>query len=307
MEYRKGYTKICQFDENLLLNPLVVSDHAEIVAQTNYGNIAAWNISNPEHHHYFGSTPTGSFAKTHLPPTYEGYQQFIQNKINNQLNYIIDSFIKGYISIWIIIEGYHSFYEELKRRLNGLNYLLVYDDIPDPDNNSAILINNNVFTLIISEIFIESYFEEFDRAGRRPRKFRVPVAYLQTYDQKILVVGAVHIPGSNRRQPITGMNFLNNIIQHIIDQNDNNFAGFVLMGDFNSIPSFVGKYIKAPKILLSDYPTHVNPGTETSFYDMTLVYKLDINILPREYTSIYTQALIESIDRSCRQYLSLHS
>lgn len=327
MEYNKGYTKICQFDENLLLNPFVVSDHAEIIAQTPYGNIASWNICHPKRHRYFGLKETGSFAKTHMNPTLHYYYQFIEKKINDQLNYITGTFIQGYIAIWLIIEGYGSFYEKLKNMLHGSNYTLLYDEtVSHSATNSAILINNNMFDLVKSKIYAKSYYEEFDIPNKnnqaenskydwlltqpisrkKIRHLNIPVAYLKTYDKKILVVGAVHIPESNRSQPYTGLVFFEDIVNDIRDEYyDNSFAGLVLMGNFNSIPSFVEKYITA-KVVSTDYPTHITVENEVTFYDMAVVFRLYVNMLPIEYTSTYTQALLESIDRSYEQYLGFH-
>ncbi len=316
MNYRFGYNKISQFDENLGLNELVVSDHAEIMLNTPYGVIAAWNISNPEYHHYFGSFPTASFAKTHMFLN----QEFILNKIDNQLNYIAGKIISGEIVVFIIIEGYHSFYERLINKLeenNFTEYALIYQDIPDPDNNAAILVNRQIFDILDgTDIYIDKYYESNDRGqeleegseerGKRIRKMRIPYVYLGTPDNKILVVGGAHIPGSNKRQPIDGLTKLNNIIQGVLkkEANNENFAGLVFMGDFNSIPAFVGKYVQNVNIKISNYPTHINPGRETSFYDLTLINGLNnVQLLPIEYTSPYTQALIESINRSRSHFL----
>ena len=305
MEYRLGYNKISQFNKNLTLNESVVSDHAEIMLNTPYGVIAAWNISNPEHHHYFGSFESASFAKTHMFLD----KSFIKDKIEDQLNYIANKIMSGEIVIFMIIEGYHSFYERLINKFENNNftdYALVYQDIPDPDNNSAIIINRQKFSILDGTgVYIDNYYESNDREGGRERKMRIPYAFLETPDRKILVVGAVHIPGSNRRQPLDGLSKLNNIIQNALDMvSNNNFGGLVFMGDFNSIPSLVGSNVQNVNILVTEYPTHINPGRETSFYDMTIVKGLNSSkLLPIEYTSSYTQALVESINRSRYHYL----
>jgi hypothetical protein len=301
-DYRKGYTKIKQFNtvENSELNSLVVSDHAEIMVNTKYGVISSWNISNPVHHHYFGINDSCSFSRTHM--FYD--KNFIENKIYDQIESISSRFESGEIAIQIIIEGYSTFYELLKNRLKDSNYALIYQDIGDPDNNAGILINLNQFELLNSEIYVKSYYEKYDRENekikRKVRNLRVPIGFLRPYNSiETLVVGAVHIPGSNRRYPVTGLEYLNNIIQNIINKNQDYV---VFMGDFNCIPKVVGDNIKNMKIMLSNYPTHVNPSVEVSFYDMALIRKKDssekgdnISMLDLEYTSIYTQALVESI------------
>ncbi len=304
MEFRKGYTDISQFDETCVLNPLTYSDHVELMLQTPYGIISSWNISNPGHHHYFSSFPTATMAKTHMC---DG-PDFLNKKIDNQIQYMVNNFDR--IPIQIIIEGYHSFFDKLKYGLGKFNYALIYDENNvDPQNTVGILVNLNMFELIDSIIYEEAYTEEGDRITKRLKKKRVstaviPIVYLKTHDNKILVVGGAHVRGSNSRYPISGIEIYNNIIEDLISKSDHDTAGIVFMGDWNSIPSNTSKIINKPRLLLTDYPTHVNPNRKTSFYDQTYVVGLPgAKMLPANELSIYSQALIKSIYESREKYI----
>lgn len=308
--YRKGYTDIIQFNnETCKLDPLVYSDHAELILNTKYGNISSWNISNPYHHHYFNSFETASFAKTHMCASINS--DFLKNKIEDQINYIVEQ-LKERIPIQIIIEGYDSFYEKLKNKLNetNINYYLLYDETnEDPQNTVGILVNLNYFSVINSIIYEETYREEGDRITnylpeKRISTAKIPIIYLGTYDNKILIVGGVHVRGSNSKFPISGINIYNNLINDLIDQSNDEVAGIVFMGDWNSMPSNTRKIIQEPRQIISYYPTHINPNQKVSFYDHGYIYGLpSAKLLSVDNLSIYSQSLIRSINRSRYQYL----
>ena len=77
------------------------------------------------------------------------------------------------------------------------------------------------------------------------------------------------------------------------------------MGDCNSIPSNTKKIIEKPILLLTDYPTHINPNRKVSYYDQTYIVGLPTaKLLPANELSIYSQALIRSINRGRYKYLS---
>lgn len=315
MEYRKGFTDISQFTDNNICDPLVVSDHSEIMLNTKYGIISSWNISNPNHHHYFSSWTEATFARTHMC----GDQNFLDDKINRQIEYIIDSFDSGKIPIHIIVEGYHTFFEKLKTKLNfvgssflGFNYALIYDETTeDPQNTVGILINLNEFQLIDSYLFKRDYIEEGDRITqynpeKRFNNLTIPIVHLKTIDNKILIVGGVHLRGSNSRNPITGLSKINELISELvkIKNTNNDIEGIVIMGDFNTMPTNSGKIIKNVKLLLPKFPTHANPNNQVSYYDHTLVIGLPNSyMLSIEYLSKFSQALINSINRSRVHYL----
>lgn len=306
MEFRLGYTPITQFGPEVPLDPMVVSDHAEIILDTPYGKIGAWNISNPVYHSYFGSRSTCSFAKTHMNSKPD--QQFLQNKIADQIESIAQRLENGQVDVQIIVEGYNTFFEQLQSRLNHGNYAIVYsqefppssEGIPaDQKNTTGIIVNLNKFSLERSLIFTQVYEESQDRQPKRTRYLGIPVVFLGTFDDNTLAVGGVHIPGSNRRQPLDGLAHLQDVLNDLLAENINHI---VLMGDYNSIPKLVGDQVKGAQIKLSAYPTHVNPNNQVSYYDMALVYGLPTaQMLSLESTSEYTQALLQSI-YNCREY-----
>ena len=305
MNFRKGYTYISQFDETCELNPLVYSDHVEVMLQTRYGIISSWNISNPGHHHYFNTSPKSTLAKTHMC----GGKDFLNTKIYDQIQYIVSQLDR--IPIQIIVEGYHTFFDKLKLELGNLNYALIYDENnEDPQNTIGILVNLDKFDLIDSFIYTETYIEEGDIITKRLTEKRInvaviPIVYLKTYDNKIIVVGGSHVRGSNSRYPISGISVYNSIIEDLITKSDNNTAGIVFMGDWNSIPSNTSKIMTTSKLLITDYPTHTNPNNRASFYDQTYVVGLpEAKLLPSSELSIYSQALVESIYRSRNKYIS---
>lgn len=283
MEFRKGFTPISQPGVCVPLDRNVVSDHAEIVLQTPYGTIASWNISNPIHHYHFGSRPGSSFAQTHMFLD----EQFIQQKIFDQVESIASQ-----ADVQIIVEGYQNFFDLLQQRLSGLNYALIYEPLPDPtENNTAILVNLQRFTLLTTQVYRRTYLQE-----GRERTLRVPVVQLMTRQGEVLTVGGVHIPGSSRRSPVAGLQELRSIIEQLNEP-------LVLMGDFNAIPKLVGDQLPGMRVVLSDYPTHINPGNEVSYYDMALVKGIpNSRMLPLSATSPFTQALVRSI-YACRRHL----
>lgn len=307
MIFRKGYTDISQFDKTCELNSLVYSDHMELMLQTKYGIISSWNISNPGHHHYFSSFPTSTLAKTHMCSG----EDFLNKKIDNQIQYMASQLDR--IPIQIIIEGYHSFFDKLKAKLYniGSNYALIYDENnEDPQNTIGILVNLDKFELIDSFIYTETYTEEGDRITKWLKEKRVstaviPIVYLKTNDNRIIVIGGAHVRGSNSRYPISGIDIYNRIFDDLITKSDNNTAGIVFMGDWNSIPSNTSKILTKPRLLLTDYPTHTNPNSKVSFYDQTYIVGLpNAKILPSSELSIYSRALLESIYRSRNKYIS---
>lgn len=317
MEFCKFYTKISQFDDDLLLENEVASDHAEIILKTDYGIISAWNISNPIYHHYFGLRSDYTFSKTHM---YELQSWKLEEKINLQIDHIIERLLSGKIDIQIIIEGYLKLYDRIKPILNSAGFDIFYDETPedlgvvpiDRVNITAIIFNTSKYNIEHKIIFSDIYTEDNDviKVGetRKTRMYDIPVIYLRTLDNHLMIVGGVHIHGSNSRFPKSGLklftDMLNNTSTPIPSQN----ISMVFMGDFNTIPKNVGDALKDTKqrfkILLTEYPTSVNPGNEVSYYDMTIVYNLtNGEMLKLDQTGVETQALIRSICRSRSHYL----
>jgi hypothetical protein len=310
MEFRLGYTPISQFNKPIPLDPLVVSDHTEIILETPYGKICSWNISNPIYHTYFGSRETCSFALTQMYLD----DDFIQNKIEGQLDSIVERLLSGQVDIQIIIEGYNLFFERLRKKLEGENFVVLYSEDfrsttdsslqPDQVNKTGIVVNLSKFTVKDTSFYTEEYVEPYDREPKRERFLGIPIVLLQPIGTEgTLIIGGIHVPGSNRRQPLKGLGYVNDVFQDLKELNLENLLGIVMMGDFNSIPKLVGENVRNAHIKLSPYPTHVNPSNQVSYYDMALVYGIpSAEILPMKATSLYTQALLESI-QNCRQYL----
>ena len=332
MEFCKFYTKISQFSGTLPLRDEVASDHAEIMLDCGYGVISAWNISNPAHHHYFGINPNYTFSQTHM---YNLREDILEDKVNKQMNHIIERLLQGVVDIQIVVEGYLELYNRIKPILNSLGIEIFYDESPQiptvlepPDRSSAltvpidrmnvtaIMFNKSAYAIQRKIIFSDVYIEENDtvRTGemRKVRLYDIPVIYLRTYDGSVIVVGGVHIHGSNSRFPKSGLNLFTQMLSNILSENFSQVTSLIFMGDFNTVPKHVGDALKdvvtsGPrfKILLSDYPTSVNPGNEVSYYDMAVVYQLNHAVmLPLDQTGVETQALIESICRSRSHYLS---
>lgn len=316
--FRKGFTKIKQFDDICQLNSLVVSDHTEIVMNTEYGMISAWNISNPVYHYYFKSFDTATLAKTHMC----GEQDFLDEKIDKQIDYIVENVER--LPVQIIIEGYISFFNNLKNKLDksNKNYALIYQqEIPqevlstmdkstDEVNLIGILVNTDKYNITDSYLYTEKYVEEGDRITKfnpvkRTNVAMIPIVYLNPIDtDQILVVIGVHVRGSNSRNPISGIEIYNKLVNDLISNYESNLYGIVMMGDWNSMPSNTRKIMKNVKLLTTDYPTHTNPGTEVSFYDHAYIYKIpNAELLSIDYTSPFSQALYESVIRSRLQYL----
>lgn len=304
VNYRKGFTDIVQFDEKCPLNPLVDSDHMELILETSFGLISSWNISNPAHHHYFGSFETASFAKTHMVGESE---KFIQ-KIEDQLEYISDNMDD--IPVQIIIEGYHTFYQQLEDLLiiKGKNFALIYDpEVEDPINITGILINENYLSVIKSDIYRHTYIEEGDRITqyleeKRENTARIPVVQLTNSNNEILIVMGVHIRGSNSRFPVSGIEYYNNVFTGLIIEYSE--SSVIMMGDWNSLPSNTSQIIKNGRLMITDYPTHINPGNTVSFYDHGYVHRLPgSRFLSPSKLSVYSQALLDSIIRSRKCFL----
>lgn len=257
MEFCKTFTKILQFNEDLPLSRQVVSDHAEIIAQTPYGDISSWNISNPLHHHYFGMAETYTFSKTHMFNDTE----WISSKVNLQIQSIVSDLMSGKVVAYIIVEGYVEFYKELEKYLNPSEFSIFYDkdqpSLNDEDNMNllnitGIIVNLKVFNIKLFKLYTEIYEEESDiiKPGeiRKKRLFNIPVVYLEHGDNT-LVLGGVHIHGSNSRNPKTGLNLLRDTLMDIKNQGIS-FPGrkdttlqIIFMGDFNTIPKNVGEIL----------------------------------------------------------------
>jgi len=304
MNFRLGYTPISQFSGENPLDPLVVSDHAEIILETPYGRIGAWNISNPVYHHYFGLRETCSFAQTHmyLDPV------FIENKIQDQLDSITQRLIEGNVDVQVIVEGYNLFFERLQDKLANYNFVVFYDrDFPpetaevsaDRVNKTGIIVNLDKYTLSNAVLFSKEYLEPADRMPKRERYLGIPIVFLENFAGDRIAVAGIHVPGSNQRQPIKGLNYVQDVANDLLELNLN---GIVMIGDFNSIPKLVQENVKGIRIKLSPYPTHVNPGTQVSYYDMALIDGMpSAKMLQISDMSVYTQAFIQSI-QSCRNY-----
>ncbi len=317
MEFCKTFTPILQFNEDLPLNPGVVSDHAEIIAKTPYGDIACWNISNPLHHHYFGMMDTYTFSKTHMYLD----KEWIDHKTDLQISSIVDDLMSQKVVAYIIVEGYLHLYRKLENILPKEEFGIFYDkDIPtlNPDddknlvNNTGIVVNLKVFNIKEFKLYSEIYEEGADviKPGeiRKQRLFNIPVLFMEVGNDMI-ALGGVHIHGSNSRNPKTGLSLLTGILYSIKNEG---IKEIIFMGDFNTIPKNVGDALKlggmsSPfRITLTDYPTMVNPRSEVSFYDMVITYpdKL-VTMESVEHTNLFTQELLESVCRSRTMYLML--
>ena len=166
----------------------------------------------------------------------------------------------------------------------------------------------NQFNLINSYLYSKNYIEEGDRITKwQPEKrfnnITIPVVYLQTLDNKIIIVFGIHIRGSNGT-PTSGLGKINDLIQELISIMYDDVVGIVGMGDFNMIPSTTKTIIKDALIMLTDYPTHISPATRVAYYDQTLLVGLPgSRMLPRTSLSPFSQAMIESIERARQDFM----
>lgn len=332
MDFCKFYTKILQFGNGAELSSEVTSDHGEIILKTNYVTISSWNISNPIHHHYFGLSQTSTFSRSHMAKDVRVPEEaaWLEHKIQLQVSEIIQRMVSGQIDIQIIVEGYVELYQSIIPILSENGLELFYDESPvntsenptDKINVTGIIIRKEssdfrTFQILSKIIYTEVYTEENDviKPGevRKLRTYGIPVLHLLTGDSftdpAVLIVGGVHIHGSNSRFPKSGLNLFKDTLLRAVESRPD-AVGIIFMGDFNTVPKNVGDVIKGSKykIMLTEYPTMVNPGNEVSYYDMAVIYgSLSAKILGLEFTGTSTQALVESICRSRRGYLATSS
>lgn len=281
----EGLTPILPFD-NKSLAPHVASDHAEVAVNIfKKAVIAAWNISNPAHHHYFKSTPVfpqAPFHMTHLyvekPVTNGVICPSLQEKIRKQISWIADQFGKGKVNIQVIVEGYKEFYKELGETIGRTQQPFEIFSLIDqnsltigPNKNvTGILIDTYRFSIEDRGVAIEQYKEE---ANGRDCEFIMPYVRVKEREtQKSFVIAGVHIPGVDSSFPQSGLGVLNKHIRALHSK----FAGecdILAVGDFNTPPMHAKASLVGLEILFPPYPTHVTPRSEAAVFDQAAILK----------------------------------
>jgi len=103
----EGFTSILPFNQGNPLKNGVFSDHAEIALKVDNRVMNVWNISNPEYHCYFEYGDNPPFHHTDLfvnkPFVDKVMDKGLQDKTNDQINTIATRFVKGEVSIQIIV------------------------------------------------------------------------------------------------------------------------------------------------------------------------------------------------------------
>lgn len=116
-------SSIYPFNSTRPLPAEVESDHAPVAVKLPDGSVLMYyNISNPVHHHYFGQTPEHPFHDTHMnvptPCDADGnLDSWLQQKVQKQLDTIAAQLKSAQVSIYVIVEGYKTFYDRLQAAL----------------------------------------------------------------------------------------------------------------------------------------------------------------------------------------------
>jgi hypothetical protein len=311
---------ILPFKADNPLHEAVQSDHTEIALKTPEARIInVWNISNPAYHGYykFGTNPP--FYQTHMyveKPYLENgeLEASLANKIEDQLNMIANRFIKGEVSIQVIVEGYEEFYEQLIKKFQESNFtnyaicsLLNYkpEGWKKKSNVTAILVNTLFFKVLESNVVLKKYFEEED--SNKEKDFQMPFVKVsdELSNHQIFIIG-VHINGCASQYPKSGLEVLAKEIQAFWKKGEEQ-ADIIALGDFNTVPknaklSLLGNLNDQGILLNAPYPTHVNPHSMAGNYDQAIIMKSTelrkYEILTSDALSLASQKLIESIWKS---------
>jgi len=123
-----------------------------------------------------------------------------------------------------------------------------------------------------------------------------------------LVVCAVHVNGCKSQFPKGGLITMAGIINKLKEMFPD--CDIISPGDFNTPPEHIEetiiKQVNSSKLLVAEYPTHVNPNDQAANYDNVVIVAQDTT----DY-ELFTclsepnQALVDSIKQNRKIYLDL--
>lgn len=204
----------------------------------------------------------------------------VQENYDRQIEAIVARFNNELVKIQIIIGATQYFYRQLDKYLQSHTYQIY----KSTNQDIGILFNLNYFTLSQAA----TYAYESTNGD-----LNMPVVYLKTLDRKFLVLAAI-----NNTDTQTGLKYIQaklKQIQHSLK--DYQVCNYILAGSFNISPIEVQATFTDLTLKIPDYYTVLDSNT-ASYHDMIWVYhEKDTEILPIIYTSPYTQALGDHIQK----------
>ena len=312
----EGFTSILPFNQGNPLKNGVFSDHAEIALKVDNRVMNVWNISNPEYHCYFEYGDNPPFHHTDLfvnkPFVDEVMDKGLQDKTNDQINTIATRFVKGEVSIQIIVEGFDSFYKDLNDKIQelGSDNFQIIRNTDLKGNITGILVDTSKFSILTKGVSYVKYNEIEDSDNKK--EMRNPFVHIKDKSSgKSMVVVGVHVSGCGSQYPKSGLKTLMEIIEQIYELNLGK-SDVIAAGDFNTPPMNARESIietmKHQAILLNaPYPTHANPKSQAANYDQVVIVQADTTIkyemLQAPEVSVASQNLIKSIEQSREKYL----
>lgn len=325
-EELQGLVPILPFNKSdNVLPEAVESDHAPlIVTGGTEVKIMAENISNPAHHHYFGSGEGHPFKHTHMnvPQPFDSngvLEPSLDRKIQNQLNRIVRCMKTGGTDAYVIVEGYKSFYEALALQLYGHRMLgdsfesaeqckfriVVPPMSKDFRNKVGIVIREATLVKQFTEVISEQYIE-----GDVPKELNLTVlGGCHDYALKYIMIVGVHVSGCASQFPKAGLLLLADKLLKLHRQYP--AYDILVLGDFNTTPDHVDETVMqqlhaagaAAKRLPSTYFTHANPNCQGGVYDHALsIYADAYQLVPVDRLPEAGRALAEAIATSAAKY-----